>query len=129
MYLDTDIVLALIKKKDWLKQTIKIEKIKKPKTSALVIIEAELILSREYGREYVFSVLGKTKKIIPGIRILPLEEKIIEKSIELMKNYQNLNIFDSMHAAFSILKNETIISTDDVFRKIKEVKCIDPREL
>lgn len=129
MYLDTDIVLALIKKKDWLKQTIKIEKIKKPKTSALVIIEAELILSREYGREYVFSVLGETKRIIPGIRILPLEEKIIEKSIELMKNYQNLNIFDSMHAAFSILKNETIISTDDVFRKIKEVKCIDPREL
>jgi len=90
MHLDTDILLALIKKEDWLKPHIDLKKVNKPKTSVFAVIEAEIILLREYSRE---------------------------------------NVFDSVHAAYSALKEEEIISTDNVFDDIKEIEKIDPRTL
>ena len=51
MYLDTDIILALIKKDDWLRPYVDMKKIKNPTTSVLTVIECKLVISREYGRE------------------------------------------------------------------------------
>ena len=125
MYLDTDIVLALIKDKDWLKKYIKINKIKNPKTSVLTLIEAELVLAREFGRKDVFRI-NQIKNY--KIKILSLDEKIFNLSNKLLKQY-NINIFDSLHAAFCLINKEKILSTDHIFDVIENLERIDPREI
>ena len=127
MYLDTDIILAFIKPKDWLKPYVKIKEIENPRTSTFSVIEAEIILSREYDRKDIFAILDKLKK--SGIEILSFDEKILEKSIELMEKYPRLHVFDSVHAAFSANRKEKILSTDLLFDTIEGVERIDPREL
>src|SRR3989344_7200070 len=95
MYLDTDIILALVKETDWLKPHINLDLIKDPKTSVFAIIEAELIMDREYGREFVQTVLKTIEA--NQIKIIPLDEKTTKKSAELLAIYSQLNIFDSVH--------------------------------
>ena len=125
MYLDTDIILALIKKEDWLKKYVKISSLKPAKTSALTIIEARIVLEREYGKKESITALSKINHF--KIQIIPLGEKTLEKSNELMEKYPKLGIFDSIHAACSMLANETLLSTDSVFLTINELRIKDPR--
>lgn len=127
MYLDTDILLALIKKDDWLKPHTDLKKIKSPKTSVFAVIEAEIILLREHGRENAISALKDIKR--KNIRVIPLEEKTLKKSIDFLEKYERLNIFDSVHAAYSAINKEKIVSTDNVFDGIEEIEKVDPRDL
>lgn len=126
MYLDTDIILALVKETDWLKPYVDLKLVKAPRTSTFTIVEAELVMEREYGRPFVYSVLDTVKS--NKIDIIPLTQKVVEKSRDLLKANPNLNIFDSVHAAFAIIENETILSTDNIFKKILPMKCADPRD-
>lgn len=126
MYLDTDIVLALVKEKDWLKEFVDASKIKDPKTSTFTIIEAEIILAREYERKDIFSMSEKLKKL--KIKILSFDEKILTKSIDLLKEHPKLNIFDSVHAAFACVLKEKLMSTDLIFDTIDGIEKVDPRE-
>jgi predicted nucleic acid-binding protein len=127
MYLDTDIILALIKDEDWLKPHINLKRIKNPTTSVFAIIEAEIVLLREYGKEHVFPILNNIKS--KKVKIISLDEKILKKALEMLKKYERLNIFDSVHAAYSIIKNDKIISTDNIFDEIEEIERIDPRSI
>jgi predicted nucleic acid-binding protein len=127
MYLDTDIVLALIKKEDWLKKYISIKQLENPKTSALTVIEARIVLLREHSRDDALGVLKKVKNL--GIKIISVDDNIIKRSQELIEKYSNLNMFDSVHAACAIHHNEELVSTDSIFSKIGEVTNIDPREI
>ncbi len=127
MYLDTDIILALIKDEDWLKKYVNIKKISSPKTSALNVIEARLVLLREYSRKEAINALKK----INGhkIKIVEINENIINKSQELIEKYSELNMFDAVHVASVLINNEELLSTDSIFDKIKEVNKIDPRNM
>lgn len=125
MYLDTDVILALIKEKDWLKNYIKISKIKNRKTSVLALIEAELVLAREFGRKEIFKI-NQIKNY--KIKILDLNEKIFNLSNKLLKQY-NINIFDSLHAAICLENKEKILSTDHIFDVIENLERVDPRRI
>lgn len=125
MYLDTDIILAIIKKEDWLKKYVSFKKIKSPKTSVLNVLEARLVLVREYSRKDAIDAFKKIKE--KRIQILEIDEKIIKKSQELMEKYSSLNMFDAVHAASAIINNEVLLSTDSVFDLIQEVNKADPR--
>lgn len=125
MYLDTDIVLALIKKEDWLKEYVSPATFKGAKTSVLAVIEARLILLREYSRQEALECLGKIQAL--ELTILPLNEKIIEKSNELMSSHEKLGIFDALHAACALVHGEELVSTDTMYREIHELKSRDPR--
>ena len=127
MYLDTDILLSLIKKEDWIKPYVDLKKIQNPKTSVFAIIEAELVVSREYGRKDALKVMDNISK--NKIKVVNFTEEILRKSIEFMEEYEKLNIFDSVHAAFSFVLKEKIISTDSVFDSLKEIEKIDPRDM
>lgn len=59
MYLDTDVLLALIKSDDWLKSRINFKRISKPKTSIISALECQIVLEREEGRKFTVSVLQK----------------------------------------------------------------------
>lgn len=125
MYLDTDILLSVIKEEDWLKDYIDISKISKKKTSTLTIIEARIVLEREYSREKAVNALLKIKNT--GLEILPIDKKVIEKSQELISRYSKLTQFDAVHAACAIVNDEILLSTDTIFKEIAEVKSINPR--
>ena len=127
MYLDTDIILGLTKKEDWLKKHINFTKIKDPKTSVFTIIEARLVLEREYSREEALDVLSAVRR--KGIQLLSFDEKVLTKSQELLRKYERLNHFDAIHVAFAIENNETLLSTDHIFSSIEIVDHKDPRDL
>lgn len=127
MYLDTDIILAVIKREDWLKRYVDVKLIPDPKTSVLTVVEAELVLMRELGRQEALSCLDDIKE--NGILLLPMSQKIVEISCNLLKRYPRLNIFDSIHAAFALTLKEEILSTDSIFDRIPEIKKRDPRSI
>ena len=127
MYLDTDIILALIKDDDWLKQYVDIDKLHPAKTSTFTILEARIVLQREYSREIALDVLSNVRSL--KIDILEIDEKIISKSQELIERYSKLNMFDAVHAACAIVNNEILVGTDNVFNSIEEVDNKDPRGL
>ncbi|MBI4170867.1 MAG: hypothetical protein HY514_04175 [Candidatus Aenigmarchaeota archaeon] len=63
MYLDTDIILAIIEKDDWLKPFVNWKKISNPVISAAVLIELDLVVNREYGKEKTKNFLNDIKKL------------------------------------------------------------------
>ena len=126
MYLDTDIILALIKDEDWLKEHVDLKQMQPAKTSVFTVIEAELVLLREYSRNDAIAVLDKLKTL--KIEILPVTEPIIKQSQKLLSQYSELNIFDSIHVACAVVNDELIVSTDTVFQNILGLKRKDPRE-
>jgi len=126
MYLDTDIILALIKKEDWLKEHVRLSHFMPAKTSVIAVIEARIVLLREYSREKALETLSKIKKL--KIEIVPLNVKILEQSQILLEKYSRLGIFDSIHIATAIVYGEKLVSTDKVFYEIEELENIDPRD-
>ena len=128
MYLDTDIILAIVKPSDWLKDVVerKIKVLSDPKTSVFTLVEAEIVLNREVSRGLAVRVLDKVKE--RNIRLLPLTEKMLTKSVELLRKYPKLNIFDSIHIACAICEGEAILSTDSLFDEIEEIEKVDPRD-
>ncbi|MBI4980220.1 PIN domain-containing protein [Candidatus Woesearchaeota archaeon] len=127
MYLDTDIILALVKKEDWLKEHVNFSKLRPATTSVFTVIEARIVLEREYSREEALSVLPTIRKL--NIQLLPLDERVLGKSEELMQCFPRLNIFDSVHVAFALIYDDILVSTDTVFPTITNLKCKDPREI
>ncbi|HLC84622.1 MAG TPA: PIN domain-containing protein [Candidatus Nanoarchaeia archaeon] len=127
MYLDTDIILALIKQQDWLKPYVRLKDLQPAKTSTLTIVEARIVLLREYSRKEALDALKKVKDF--GIQILPLDEKVMQKSQELMHTHEKLQIFDAIHAACAIIHNETLVSTDSIYQDINEVHQHNPRTI
>lgn len=126
MYLDTDMILALTKKDDWLKPFVNLKKIKNPVISAAVLIELELVINREYGKDKIDDFFEQIKNL--KIKSESLMPDVIYKSAELMKKY-NLTTFDAIHAAYCIINKEKILSSDTIFDSIKDIERVDPREL
>ncbi len=127
MYLDTDIILALAKKEDWLKKHVSIDKIQPARTSVFAIIEAQLVLEREYSRQEALQVLSAVQKLM--INLLPFDERVLSKSQELLREHPQLNIFDSVHAAFALVHQDLLVSTDTVYPTIPGLNVKDPRAM
>jgi len=75
VYLDTDIILAIVKPTDWLKEIVerKLMQIRNLRTSVFTLVEAEIVLNREESRELAISVLERVKE--RNIQLLPLSPK------------------------------------------------------
>ena len=123
MYLDTDVLLALLKEKDWLKQFVTPEKVRDCCTSVLNVLEAKMVLLREEGT--ADKLISKLKSL--KITLLPIDEAMLEKSEDLLSTHEHLGIFDSMHAATCFVKNEKMFSTDHIYDEL-ELERIDPRD-
>lgn len=127
MYLDTDCVLALIKQNDWLKEDVE-KRIKDHYslyTSILTVIECKLVISREMKRDEMYDLDSLIQ--VRNIRFLPLDTEVERISNHLLKKYDFLGIFDSIHAATSIVHSFPILSTDHIFPLMEELTVEDPR--
>jgi len=92
VHLDTDIVLSQIKKRDWLKDIVKrkLSEIDEDlSTSAITVVECQIVLLREESREEAIKVMEKIESL--GLRLLPLTKEVLTKSTELLSKYPKLN--------------------------------------
>ncbi|RLE59425.1 MAG: VapC toxin family PIN domain ribonuclease [Thermoprotei archaeon] len=136
MMIETDILYAYVKTKDWLKPVA---------TRIIVAIEAgklgKIYASREVLHElyyvsmqegvslddYIFRVAAITN--IENLEFLETTTEIDLLALTLMRQYNISSIFDAYYAATALaqVEDHTIISTDSVFDKIPGIKRIDPR--
>lgn len=125
MYLDVDVLLALIKERDFHKDyALKVYSLQEEKyTSVISLVELEIVIKREMSDILSMEVSKIIAKLFPEVKIVACDKKIFEKSLELRKELR-LGIFDSLHAATALQGDKRIASTDAVYKRIKELKII-----
>jgi len=126
MYVEADVLYSILKESDWLKEDARRVMKNNVKTSVITIVEIEIVSKRDFGDEFSNSVFDKLSKM-KNLKIVDLNEKIIEKGVEYRKKF-GLNIFDSLHAATSFVLKEGIVSTDKVYDIVEGLERIDPRD-
>ncbi len=136
--IETDVLYAYVKKKDWLKPT------------AVKLIRGtangeygEVLASRECLHELYYVSMEEGVDLdevisrfgaLTAIDNLSFPETTPELdlvALTLMKQYNFSSIFDAHHAAAALEQDEerTIISTDDVYDRVPGLKRKDPRDL
>lgn len=129
--IESDLLLAYIKKSDWLKPTA--EKILNrvasgdiPDTYASTATLQEIIFwffNRNMHRELVQATNAITH--IRNMRWIDLSPEICLTASMLIKEYE-INPFDAYHAATAVSEDKTILSTEHVYDRIKGIRRIDP---
>ena len=131
--IESDLLLAYIKKSDWLKPAA--EKILSsvasgdiPDVYASTATLQEIIFwffNRNMHRELVQA----TNAIIHirNMRWVDLSPEICLTASMLIKEYE-INPFDAYHAATAVSEDKTILSTEHVYDRIKGIRRIDPRD-
>ncbi|MDZ7689410.1 MAG: PIN domain-containing protein [Halobacteriales archaeon] len=127
MYLDTDVILARIKDDDWLKSEVDRDALTSPKTSAVTVVEVQLVYFDERSRGVIADSRQEVSEEVE--RILPLDTEVLEESSRLLREHDRLNVFDSLHLAHASVLDEPIVSTDTLYPEIEDVRSLDPREL
>ena len=125
MYLDVDILMALVKEKDFHKGYAEyICSLPKEKyTSVISLVELEIVIKREINNEMSLIILQLLHKIIPTLKIVPCTEKIFERSLEIRRK-DGLGIFDAIHAATALEHDKEIASTDHIYKKVKGLTIV-----
>ncbi len=130
MLIESDILIAYIKKRDWSKPIVTkiIDAIESGKMRVQALSE---VLHELY---YVFSDFASIEVIladearISSIRNLEFVEPdsaIYLTALSLMETYGLTSIFDAIYAA----TDNKIISSDGIYDKIKGTERVDPRKL
>jgi len=127
VYLDTDPILAVVKRDDWLASAVALDSIDSPKTSVATAIEVQYVMEDEWSRDQ----LSRTHELISenGIDFVPLSTDVMDAAGELRRAYGSLNIFDAVHLGTARTLGEPIVSTDTLYPTIEEVEHVDPREM
>lgn len=125
MYVDTDILYALLKPNDRHLEFAKkiLASNEAPCTSAITLVELEIVVKRELSDFLSQNILDAVLEVAPSLKILELNQKILKKSLELRQKF-GIGVYDSIHAATAIAKGKKIASTDHIFDRIKELKRI-----
>jgi len=122
MYVDTDIFYALIKTGD--RHAEFAEKIMREKglyTSAITLLELEIVIRREISDELSKQVVSLFLKKFPNTEIVDFTQKVHAKSQSLRQEF-DLGVFDSVHVATALLHDKHIASTDTSFDRVKGLK-------
>ncbi len=138
MLIESDILISYIKKKDWLKPTAeKIIKDVEDGKFGIVYIPSEVFHELYYVMSE-FATLDIVQRNLVKIRTLKNVEFLIAKpetyilAMSLMQMYNVTSFFDAIYAAHALspeCPDNTIISTDSVYDRVRGIKRIDPRDL
>ncbi|GAB6946987.1 hypothetical protein JCM16161A_11170 [Vulcanisaeta sp. JCM 16161] len=138
MLIDTDILIAHLKDRDWLKDVAD--------RLLLRIVNGdfgEVLVSREVIHEMYYvlrrvglnnrEILNKVGALtsIPNLKWVPTTVDIDLMALALMDQYGLTSIFDAYNAATCLLydKDRKIISTDNAYDRVLGLSRIDPRNL
>lgn len=95
---------------------------------AAAYMEYELVFrSRGVSGEEILEDLNAFK-LIRNLGEVPLTIEIIIDAAEIRAKY-GLTYFDSLHAASALHLDGVIISTDKAYKKVKELKTVDPTQM
>ena len=127
MYLDTDVLLALLKAGDWLQTAAREATFDEPKTSIITAAEIQLVMFESWSRSELAEVCESIED--EGVEIVPLTVEGFEAGSELLTTYPALNVFDAIHVGHARTLDEPLVSTDTLYPEIAEIDHLDPREL
>lgn len=127
MYVDTDVVLAVLKADDWLSSAVDFETIDEPKTSVATCIEVQYAMQDEWDRKR--RTVTHERIAAEGIALVPLRLEHLVAGSTLQRSYDRLNLFDAVHLGVATVVDEPIVSTDTLYPLIEEVEHVDPRDL
>ncbi len=130
MYLDTDITMALIGLDDILLGKLELDNRENLKTSIMTVFEIKDIVSEMDSDLELREIYKKIQN--ENIELLPFTSEILKLAIKLLDEYNELILFDTQHAinaAHCIHINETILSTDTLYKKIGDLKLKNPIKL
>lgn len=138
MLIESDLIIAYMKKEDWLKEHA--EKIfRAMEENGLVGVKASSEVFHELY--YVFSdyaslsiILGNSAKLatMKNLSFVDLTKEVYLSALSLMETYGISSIFDAIYAATALtdtVPDHTLLSTDLVYDRIRGIKRIDPRTL
>lgn len=125
MYLDTDILYALMKKDDHLKPlALSILKRNEAKyTSAVTLLELEIVVKRELGDSFSLSIVDWLRRLVPDLKVVEFTADDFQKSLYLRQTH-GLGIFDAVHAAVCLRKDGLMASSDHIFDRISGIKRV-----
>ena len=138
MLIESDLIIAYIKKSDWLKpsadkifQAIQTKHLENIQISTHVIHELYYVFS---DLAQLSTILSNAVKIstLDNITYVDTTREIMISALELISTYQISSVFDAIYAATALtnlVPDHVILSTDTAYDKIPGLKRIDPREL
>lgn len=127
MYLDTDPILALLKRDDWLASSVDLESLEAPKTSVATAIEVQYVMEETWNRDRLAD--AHREIAAEGIELVPLTADTMDVAGDLRRRYSSLNVFDAVHLGTAKTREAPIVSTDTLYPDIEEVEHTDPRDL
>jgi|SRR5208283_2537306 len=136
--IETDMLYAYVKKKDWLKETANsiISRIIKGEFGQVYASRESLheiyYVSKEEGVSSDEIVnRGATLTAIKNLTFLETTSAIDLLALVLMRQYGFTSIFDAYYAATALnqVEDHTIISTDKVFDCVPGLIRVDPRKI
>ena len=138
MLIESDLIIAYIKKSDWLKpsadkifQAIQTKHLENIQISTHVIHELYYVFSDLAQLSIILSNAVKISTL-DNITYVDTTREIMISALELISTYQISSVFDAIYAATALtnlVPDHVILSTDTVYDKIPGLKRIDPREL
>ena len=127
VYLDTDVILALLKVDDWLASQVDPATLAEPKTSVATAIEVQYVMEDEWNRDRLSTVHDAI--VDEGVDLVPLTTDVMDEAGTLRRSYARVNVFDAVHLGTAKYHDEAIVSTDTLYPDIDEVDNLDPRDL
>ena len=138
MMIESDVLYAYIKERDWLKEASErlISKIEKGDFGEVYasreVLHELYYVSTDEGvtiDEYIYRVANLTS--VKNLVFLETSHEIDLLAISLMKQYRLTSIFDAYYAATCLnqVRDRQIVSTDTVYDRIPGISRIDPRDL
>lgn len=127
MYLDTDVLLAMLKTDDWLQSDVEGTTFDRPKTSIVTAVEIQLVMFDAWSRSQLAEVRTSIER--EGVELLALTPEAFQTGAELLPEYESLNVFDALHVGHAATLDEPLVSTDTLYPRIDEVENVDPRDL
>lgn len=125
IYLDADVLLALIKDKDFNKPyaLLVLESKEEKSTSTITLLELEIVLKREAGNDASINFMNAIKNLINNLKIFEFNSSHFEKSL-LLREKHGLGIFDSIHAAICLTEGLKMASTDRAYNLVSGLKRV-----
>jgi predicted nucleic acid-binding protein len=133
---ETDVILAHVKEKDWLKSYA--DKILRAADSGRIklcasceVIHELYYMSIKLGID-METLLNKIAALTSiNMDWIPATVEISLTAMTLMLEYDMSSIFDAYYAATALLSDpdRTVISTDSIYERIPGIKRKDPREI
>ena len=138
MLIESDILIAYIKKQDWLKSTA--ERIIGDVESGVfgivqipseVFHELYYVMSEFTALDIIHTNFSKIRSL-KNVEFLEANPETYILAVTLMQTYGIKSFFDAIYAAHTLspeCPDNTILSTDKVYDRIKGIRRVDPRKI